>query len=173
MKGNIVVITGRPGIGKSTVLRKVIEKLRSRGYKVGGMICPEVRGFNGRRVGFKIEGWLARANEPGTPRVGKYHVRVDEASRVGVQALERALKECDIIAIDEIGPMELLVNELKQEFIKVLSSGKPVIAVVHYKLRDQEILRLLRGGKWYTVSVENRDKLPDLIFEDVVSYVRS
>lgn len=34
----IILLTGRPGIGKTSVLLKVIEELRTRDFKIGGMI---------------------------------------------------------------------------------------------------------------------------------------
>lgn len=174
----VVGITGPPGIGKSTVLKRVIEALSSRGLKVGGIVCPEVRGEDKRRIGFKIvdvyegrEGWLAVAGEPGTPRIGRYHVRVREAEEVGVKALEYATRNCDVIVIDEIGPMELLSKKLKRTFITAIESGKPVVTVVHHKLRDREILEKIT--KWFRVTIENRRELSREILEEILKGVAS
>ncbi len=104
------------------------------------------------------EAWLAK-KEPGHPRIGKYHVRVDEAERVGVKAIERAIEEADVIAIDEIGPMELLCKELKASFIKALKPEKPVICVVHARLSDADILHLLSDAWRIVVTEQNRDSL--------------
>jgi len=66
----LLFVTGRPGIGKTTVLLNATEKLKARGYIVGGMISREVR-QNGSRVGFELvdlktteKGWLAHINQP-------------------------------------------------------------------------------------------------------------
>jgi len=49
----IMFLTGQPGIGKTSVLIKVLDALKTRGYKVGGMVSREIR--EGRvRVGFEI-----------------------------------------------------------------------------------------------------------------------
>lgn len=177
VKNKVVVgITGPPGVGKSTVLRRIIERLEHGNFKIGGILCPDVRGGDGRRVGFKIvdvhsgrEGWLAVSGEPGEPRIGRYHVRVGEAEEIGVKALEHAIRECDVIVIDEIGPMELLSKKLRRSFIEALDSGKPVIAVVHHKLRDREILG--KFNLWFRVTIGNRGFLAQRIYEEFVKGV--
>jgi nucleoside-triphosphatase len=65
----VLLLTGSPGVGKTTVLMKTINELKEAGYRVGGMISREVR-EGGTRVGFEIldlnsskRGWLAHVNE--------------------------------------------------------------------------------------------------------------
>jgi len=48
-----VLITGRPGVGKTTLLNKIKKKIEDRGYSTGGMYCPEIR-EDGKRTGFKL-----------------------------------------------------------------------------------------------------------------------
>ncbi|MGB9756561.1 MAG: nucleoside-triphosphatase, partial [Candidatus Bathyarchaeales archaeon] len=74
----VLLLTGSPGIGKTTVLLKASTALKAKGYSVGGMISREVR-LCGTRVGFEIldlksgtRGWLAHVNQPTGPQVGKY-----------------------------------------------------------------------------------------------------
>ncbi len=50
---HILLITGPPGIGKTTILLKTVTILKERGLNVGGMLSREVR-ENGARVGFEI-----------------------------------------------------------------------------------------------------------------------
>ncbi len=171
-----IVLTGRPGSGKSTVLRKIVDMLRKRGYVVGGILCPDERGPDGRRVGFRIidimhnnMGWLASVNQPEGPRIGKYRVNVRDALKVGVTALHNSLREADIVVIDEVGPMELLVRDLRKAIMKALSSSKHVIAIVHHRLRDSEIKQILvdKGYHVYKVTPENRNSLPSIILKHV------
>ena len=49
----ILVLTGAPGVGKTTVLTKTVDALKAKGVSVGGMISREVR-ENNVRVGFEI-----------------------------------------------------------------------------------------------------------------------
>jgi len=172
-----IYVTGRPGIGKSTVVFRAIDILKKHGLKIGGIFCPEVRGTYGYRVGFKIvdllsnkEGWLAKKNIriPG-PRIGKYTVIVDNAISIGVKALRDAINYADVIVIDEVGPMELKVNELRKEIVNALKSNKHVIAVVHYRLRDHEIISILRNYIKFEVTFANRDKLPKIIADKILS----
>ncbi|MCC6045125.1 MAG: nucleoside-triphosphatase [Desulfurococcales archaeon] len=161
-------ITGAPGVGKSTVFMKVVDELRKLGCSVGGMYAPEVR-MGGVRVGFMIvdldsgaRGWLARVGDFRGPRVGKYVVVVDDVLRVGVPALERALAGSNVIAIDEIGPMELAVPRLRSSIIRCIESGKLYLAVVHRGLsgRDPEVFKLISTrGSIVEVTLENRGRL--------------
>ena len=47
-----IFITGVPGVGKTTVVQKVIAILKEKELKVGGISCPEIR-VNNIRVGFE------------------------------------------------------------------------------------------------------------------------
>jgi len=159
------VITGRPGVGKSTLFNTIVDTLKKHGFTVGGIIAPEVREGT-LRTGFMIvdiatgeKTWLARRDYPSTVKVGAYGVLVDEADRIVVKALEKAIQEASVIAVDEVGPMELKLPSFKPYLLKALDSNKPVILVVHYRLNDEEILSRLRDAERIVVTIENREKL--------------
>ncbi|WFO76107.1 nucleoside-triphosphatase [Desulfurococcaceae archaeon MEX13E-LK6-19] len=160
-----LVITGRPGIGKTTLFNKIINTLRENGFKIGGIIAPEVRS-RGVRVGFRIvdlysgvEGWLAKKNYISPIRIGRYGLVVDEALSVWRKAIE-GIKVADVIGIDEVGPMELKLPGFKKDLIEfVLKSTKPFVLVVHYRLNDPDILGLLEKTKRIVVELSNRDAL--------------
>ena len=115
------------------------------------MISREVRKDN-VRVGFEIvdltsgkHGWLAHVNGSG-PQVGKYHVNLDDLNNIGAAAITQALEKCSVIAIDEIGPMELFSQKFKQAVTQALESEKLVLAVVHAKAKDPLVTQL--SGEW-------------------------
>ena len=49
----ILLLTGSPGVGKSTVVSKVVLRLKSAGIIVGGCTTAEKR-RGGARVGFEV-----------------------------------------------------------------------------------------------------------------------
>src|SRR3990172_3834179 len=125
----VLLITGSPGVGKTTTLTKVVDIVRKRDYSVGGMISREVREA-GTRVGFEILdlstqkcGWLAHVNQKTGPQVGKYRVNLEDLDNVGAKAIIEASENCDIVAIDEIGPMELFSEKFKEAMRKALESS--------------------------------------------------
>ncbi|MCD6323939.1 MAG: NTPase [Desulfurococcales archaeon] len=169
-----VLITGRPGIGKTTVFMRVVKELRRRGLDVAGFTCPEVR-VGGRREGFDIIDIesgvrvpLARVREfcESGIRVGKYCVEESSASEVGTKALEKALAEADVIAVDEVGPMELAIPVLKERILEVLRSRKPVLAVVHRKFAKR-VSSSIGNSILHVVTMQNRAYLHRRILEEL------
>lgn len=167
MQKRIFLLTGSPGVGKTTLLLKVVEALRAKGYSVGGMISREVRS-GGTRIGFEIldlntgkSGWLAHINQKTGPKVGKYRVNMEDLEKVGVEAILKAVKECDVIAVDEIGPMELFSEKFRNAVKEAVGSGKLMVGVVHWKARDKIIdnVKKRQDTEIFTVTFENRDKL--------------
>ncbi len=172
-----IFITGRPGIGKTTVFMRVMTGLRKRGYVVGGIICPEIRS-GGKRLGFNIvdlltneKGVLAyvcRGGESG-PRVGKYCVNVSDVVAIGVNAIKKALERADVVGIDEVGPMELKVPQLKSSIYEALRSSKPVLAVVHRRIIG-ELVKIFSDARVYEVDYSNRDTLPHVLLSTILEF---
>jgi nucleoside-triphosphatase len=137
------LISGPPASGKSTLVVKLIEFLKEKNIKVGGIISPEVR--EGRiRIGFKVvdllnlkEKVFASIYYNTNHRVGKYFVDVGIFEDVAIPALEVAEKECKVIVIDEIGKMELFSKRFEDKVKDILKSNKIVIAVVHRNYVDE------------------------------------
>lgn len=156
-----VFITGSPGSGKSTLILKIIEQLKLRGLKVGGIITPEFR-IEGRRIAFKIvdiasgaEEFLASISFPEGPRIGKYRVNIEGFENVALPALDFALNKCDIICIDELGRMEFFSRRFIQKVDEAVKSDKPLIAAVH-----RDYINSYRGfGVVLQVTPKNRNYL--------------
>ncbi|MEM0084820.1 MAG: NTPase [Candidatus Methanomethylicia archaeon] len=176
----IIAITGRPGIGKSTVCLKVIDLLRNKGFKVGGVICPEIREC-GVRVGFKVldlisgkEGLLAHVKYSSPFTVGKYFVQLESFESVAIPALEDALNNADVIIFDEIGPMELKSKKVL-DLLSFISNNvnKPLLIVVHWKIVSS--IRNIISGDYqiFEVTFENRNTLPMLIFKLIVGGLKN
>ena len=169
-------LTGQPGVGKTTVLLKIVERLKAQGFKIGGLLSREVR-KDGRRVGFKIlaldtgrEGWLAHVRQSVGPKIGKYRVCMKDLESIGVDAILRAIKETEIVVIDEVGPMELFSQSFRRAVTEALNSKKIILGTIHYRIRtplvtkikereDVEIIEVTRG---------NRETLPETITSEIL-----
>jgi nucleoside-triphosphatase len=104
-----VLLTGRPGCGKTTLIKRVVEELA---VPTGGFYTEEIR-QRGGRVGFKIvtlegeEGVLAHVTFNTTQRVGKYGLDLRVLESIGTKAICTAVRARQLVVIDEIGPMEI------------------------------------------------------------------
>ncbi len=174
----VLILTGAPGVGKTTVLTKTVDALKAKGASVGGMISREVR-ENKVRVGFEIvdltnskHGWLAHVNGLG-PQVGKYHVNLNDLDYFGTAAITQAVEKCGVIAIDEIGPMELYSQKFKQAVAKALESKKLVVAVVHGKAKDPIVTQVKRrvDAEIFNVTFSNREKLADQLIRKALNTI--
>jgi nucleoside-triphosphatase len=130
-----VLIEGRPGIGKTTVARQLIDRLRERGLSVAGFTTEEMR-EGGRRVGFTVEdvggdrAVLASTRLPGPPRVGRYGVDVPAFERIALPALAGGSLG-QAVVIDELGKMELHSKPFREAVARLFEEPVPVVATVH------------------------------------------
>ena len=160
----IWLVTGPPGVGKSTLVSKVMLRLKSAGIIVGGCTTAERRS-GGARVGFEVRdlttgrtGELASVTSRFGPRVGRYRVNLTDLARVGAAGVDSAASSSELIVIDEVGPMELVSPEFRRAVQKGIESGRPMLAVVHERLEDDLLSELRsKATALFTLSVENRD----------------
>lgn len=130
-----LLLTGAPGCGKTTAIRRVVEELE---HPVGGFTTQEIR-ERGRRVGFRIltldgrEGILAHVGISGSPRVGKYGVDLESLEALAVESLRQAMKRDQIAIVDEIGPMEVLSREFRETVRTLLELDKVVLGSITKK----------------------------------------
>ncbi len=160
-----LLVTGRPGCGKTTLCEGVIERLKDK-MCIGGFVSGEIReggvrkGFMIRDIGSGDEGVLAHVDRQGGPRVGRYGVNLDDLNSVGVGAIHKALKDCDLVVIDEIGPMELFSKEFVKVVKDAFSSDTHVIATIHFRSKDRLVEKLgLKDVPVWVLDEENRDVL--------------
>lgn len=131
-----ILVSGKPGCGKSTLVMKLVETLKEKNITVGGIITPEFR-QRGVRTGFKICNLLtaecrimASRFFSSSHRVGRYGVDLKTIDTFGCNALKQTYAETQIIVIDEIGKMELLSDKFQQVLDDLLVSDKILLATV-------------------------------------------
>ena len=163
-----ILLTGKPGVGKTTLIKRAI-----RGWEgeIGGFYTEEIR--EGKtRVGFKIrstageEAILAHVDCESPFRVPRYGVNVEAFERVGVAAIEHAIEESALIVMDELGRMELFSKRFRQMALKALDAPQPVLGVLqdrHTPFLDA--IRARDDVEIITVTPQNRDRLVETIRE--------
>ena len=122
-----LLLTGAPGTGKTTLARRIAEKIP----EAAGFFTEEIR--HGRtRVGFRIVNipqgtirLLAHTRHKG-PRIGKYGV-VQGAIE---EAIAEVPNDAPLYVIDEIGKMECLSSRFLNWIIALLDSETPLLATI-------------------------------------------
>ncbi|MFW9794438.1 MAG: NTPase [Candidatus Thorarchaeota archaeon] len=162
MKSNIL-LTGRPGIGKTTAIRRIMEKLETR--VAMGFLSYESR-EKGKRVGFAIEtlsgkkGTLAHVNFKTGYRVGKYQVSVEDIDAVIIPELETARESENLIIIDEIAKMELYSQLFAPEVRKCLDTGRVIGTIQDRRGPFLDEVRQRNDVRILELTQHNRDDIP-------------
>jgi len=161
-KAHVLLITGLPGIGKTTVIRHVADGLTAKVLR--GFYTEEIR-LHGERCGFRLVSFdgaprvIAHVDFPKSCRVGKYGVDVgalDDAA-----PLLQPDPKADVYLVDEIGKMECFSDCLVEAMRTLLSYGTPVVATVGAR-GDGFIAEVKRRPECelWEVTRANRDDLP-------------
>lgn len=165
-----LLITGLPGVGKTTLIRKLHDALKD--FHPVGFYTAEIR-EKGIRKGFELislEGKrrvLSHVDINNGNRVGQYKVDIngfeDFLNRIPFLDPSSAL-----IMIDEIGKMECLSEKFERILKEALSSERRVIATVALKgtgliteVKQRKDVRL------FEITQSNRDTLFSEILKEV------
>lgn len=92
-----------------------------------------------------------------------------DIQRVGVKAIERAVAECDIIIIDELGPMELHSTPFVSAVEVALATPKKLLGTIHKHASHPLVAEIKENPSYQIVEVtlDNRDSLPRMLLERV------
>ncbi len=166
-----LLLTGVPGIGKTTIIRNVVERLK--GLKCAGFYTEERR-RQGQRIGFRIitldgaEGTLASTGEKKGPKVGRYAVHVEEFETLVLPLFDSVATSADLYVIDEIGKMELLSEKFKTRLMDLLARPTNVLATVAKKGNSFiEAIKKRDDIELIELTRENRDRLPEELAQRV------
>jgi len=165
-----VFLTGNPGVGKTTLIRAVLERLE--GVMCAGFYTEEIR-RSGQRTGFRIvtldgqKGALASLGAK-KPTVGKYLIHVEDFEKLVLRYFDPVKTPADLYVIDEIGKMQLLSSQFKTQLIELLAHPTNLLATITKKgngfvkqikgRNDVEVIEVTRG---------NRDDLPKKLVRNI------
>ena len=159
MRPKNILITGTPGIGKTTLFRQVARECSH--FRPVGFFTGEIR-EQGIRVGFSLTGLdggervLSHVNLRGRHRVGKYTVDIEgfEAFIGDVLVTGPGTR---LVMIDEIGKMECLSPLFRRRVREILDAEIPFVATValrgdagiaSIKARDDTVVcQVTRGNR--------------------------
>ena len=166
--GRTLLITGLPGVGKTTIVKQVAQTL---GLRAGGFYTEEIRGPGGRK-GFRLvtldgrEAVMAHVDIRTRNRVGRYGVDVATLDAVGVVAMREAVQSREVVVVDEIGKMELFSGEFQGAVLKAVSSPKIVVATVMHKSHTWvDALKAMPQVTMWQVTKSNRDEMAGRVVE--------
>ncbi len=154
-----IIITGAPGVGKTTLIRKVAAAQAD--LNPVGFYTAEIR-EKGERKGFELialdgrRGLLSHVDIRSPYRVGKYGVDVD-AFEAFLEAIDLLNLAHGVVIIDEIGKMECLSTKFRTTVGRLFESDKTIIATI-----------ALRGGGM----IEDIKHRPDVALFEVTFHNR-
>ncbi len=162
-----LLLTGPPGIGKTTLVKRIVVKLRGT-VKCSGFITEEVRSEEGGRIGFDIvtlEGKrapLARKGVREGPMVGDYRVDLGALESVAVPAMKEPWAQLPVV--DEIGLMELKSNHFREAVLRLLDDERPLLGTIRYQREPFcDMVKSQPGVEVVEVSYGNRDALVEML----------
>ena len=151
-----LLLTGNPGIGKTTLIMRLIERLGH--LALSGFYTEEIRA-RGRRVGFRAvalngtSGVFAHRDYQTTfrHRLGPYGVNPWMLENLVLPHLDWKRKRPDLVVVDEIAKMELLSRPLREAILELLDSPCPVLGTISLhgagvlkRIRDREDVHLVK-----------------------------
>ena len=166
--GIAILLTGRPGCGKTTLTRKIIDHLS---IPVGGFYTQEIRepetaSAPGVRTGFEIftldgkRGTLAHIKNHSPVRVGKYGVNLDDLDNLAVKAIQDTVSANKLVVIDEIGPMEIASISFRQAVLEALESKSTVLgSIVQRSTPFTDQIKRMPQVMLVEINTTNRDAL--------------
>jgi nucleoside-triphosphatase len=170
MRRKNLLVTGPPGCGKTTLVRKVVQNLGD--LRIAGFYTGEIR--EGReRVGFALvgldgrRGVLSHVNVRGPHRVGRYGVDISGFESF-LQDLEMTNPAPNFVVIDEIGKMECISDPFRKLVRECLDSPVPILATIALRGTPPiEQIKMRHDVKLISMSHENRDEKFREVMEEV------
>jgi len=170
MPATNILVTGPPRSGKSTLIEKVVKRVKR---PATGFFTRELR-ERGKRVGFLIEtlhgktGLLAHENVKSRYRVGKYGVNLEDLEQIAVPSILPSAVD-QIVVVDEIGKMECFSRLFRDTLLRVLAAENQVIGSI--AMKGDSFIQTIRNRDDVTL-VSISENTRDLAFELFLQAIR-
>ncbi len=166
MPGRVVLLTGESQVGKTTICRRAAALAAERGHRCAGILSVPLM-EEGRRVGANALN-LANGQERELARTDCTLSNVcygvwsfNPATLEWGNALFRGLGECDLLIVDEIGPLEFEIGSGWIEAWGALERRRFALAVVIVRPTwTKRVCNLVAAQEQLTALRTTRDELP-------------
>jgi nucleoside-triphosphatase len=130
----IAVLTGGYEAGKTRACLALVAAARAEGWRVGGVASPAVfsRGAKSAILVEDLRTGESRllATKSERPGAGGIGYAFDESALAWADGLVAAAPPCDLLVVDELGPLELLQGRGLRSALTVLREGRYRLALV-------------------------------------------
>ncbi len=173
----ILVLTGPSRAGKTTVCRRVVAEARSRGLSVAGVLTEDGTTSDGARLQYVLDLRTGRrrllavarpggsSSPSGVPDFGwSFDEEGMAFGRLVLEACAGSGCDCDVLVIDQLGPLEVLEGRGWTVAFDLIGRGGYglALAVVNPRVLD-EVRSRLGDCETIVVTSGDRDDLPAII----------
>ena len=173
----VLILTGEIGVGKTTACRKAAKQAVCMGLSSGGILTPPIY-EDGRKTGFFAEDlktgeqWPLGTKGTGSdlkgPVFGIYRFSIDGFSKAYGTLKTAVVERCDLIVLDEIGPLEIVHKKGFWRILRPLFDQKNAFLLLVVRPSLIEDVKKMLGERRifvFTANTENRNSLPGRIVD--------
>lgn len=165
---NNLFLTGKIGVGKSTLLKKILEEidLSIGGYITEKRIEEHIKTFTIRSLYNYIEKYpIAKVDR----RTFSKEIFIDNFKYGITSTLDKSLKNRDLIVMDELGFMEQDIDPFTSKVFELLDSNKIILGVL--KDYDCHFLNSIRARDDVLV-IEITEKNRNYIYQEIIDMLK-
>jgi nucleoside-triphosphatase len=130
----IALVTGKVGCGKTTTCGRTLDLLRGAGVTAGGILSPARLDTSGTKAGIDVidvatgeRRHLADYVRGGGGTIGNYTFNQRVLSWASARIHTAVAAGCDLIVVDEIGPLELVHQDGLVAALDLLADPRAVL----------------------------------------------